>query len=165
MVLRPMLLQGCKRQDQGRAFAGQARHGQQGLCLAAPDCRAVVIGHSAEEFLEHHQARAVSGSGFLFHAQGAHHALPRGAIPSTSPMRCIPALAYTCVGCKINGASCLWSPSWPMAMRLRSSCSKAQTPPAAWESIVATGKARAAIRKATREAVRAQYAGPWRADP
>jgi len=32
-------------------------------------------------------------------------------------------------------------------------------PPAAWESIVVTGKARAAIRRATRAAVRAQYAG------
>src|ERR1700689_4106984 len=38
--------------------------------------------------------------------------------------------------------------------------SKAQTaPPAAWESIVATGKARAAIRRATRAAVRNQYSG------
>ncbi len=38
--------------------------------------------------------------------------------------------------------------------------SKAQTaPPAAWESIVVTGKARAAIRRATRAAVRDQYSG------
>src|SRR5262249_40324597 len=38
--------------------------------------------------------------------------------------------------------------------------SKPQTaPPAAWESIVLTGKARAAIRRATRAAVRHQYAG------
>jgi GTP pyrophosphokinase len=34
-----------------------------------------------------------------------------------------------------------------------------QVPPAAWESIVITGKARAAIRRATRDAVREQYAG------
>ena len=32
-------------------------------------------------------------------------------------------------------------------------------PPAAWESIVVTGKARDAIRRATRDAVRLQYAG------
>src|SRR6202042_1030100 len=32
-------------------------------------------------------------------------------------------------------------------------------PPTAWESIVATGKARAAIRRATRAAVRNQYSG------
>ena len=38
--------------------------------------------------------------------------------------------------------------------------SKAQTaPPAAWESVVVTGKARAAIRRATRVAVRTQYVG------
>ncbi|HTV27919.1 MAG TPA: RelA/SpoT AH/RIS domain-containing protein, partial [Xanthobacteraceae bacterium] len=36
--------------------------------------------------------------------------------------------------------------------------SEAQTaPPAAWESIVVTGKARASIRRATRDAVRSQY--------
>src|SRR4029078_8270341 len=36
-------------------------------------------------------------------------------------------------------------------------------PPAAWESIVMTGKARAAIRRATRQAVRLQYGGlAWR---
>src|SRR3712207_6289051 len=34
-----------------------------------------------------------------------------------------------------------------------------QTPPAAWEGLVVTGKARAAIRRATRAAVRRQYAG------
>src|SRR5204862_12545 len=33
------------------------------------------------------------------------------------------------------------------------------SPPAAWESLVKTGKARAAIRRATRAAVRNQYAG------
>jgi guanosine-3',5'-bis(diphosphate) 3'-pyrophosphohydrolase len=38
-------------------------------------------------------------------------------------------------------------------------CSKAQVPPAAWESMVVTGKARSAIRRATRTAVRKQYAG------
>jgi guanosine-3',5'-bis(diphosphate) 3'-pyrophosphohydrolase len=37
--------------------------------------------------------------------------------------------------------------------------SKAQTPPAAWESIAVTGKARSAIRRATREAIRKQYGG------
>jgi len=35
--------------------------------------------------------------------------------------------------------------------------SKTQTPPAAWEGVAVTGKARSAIRRATREALRAQY--------
>ena len=34
---------------------------------------------------------------------------------------------------------------------------KAQTPPSAWQSLAVTGKARSAIRRATRDAVRAQY--------
>ncbi|MGO7624208.1 RelA/SpoT AH/RIS domain-containing protein, partial [Rhizobium ruizarguesonis] len=34
-----------------------------------------------------------------------------------------------------------------------------QVPPASWEEIVVTGKARAAIRLATRMAIRKQYAG------
>ncbi len=47
-----------------------------------------------------------------------------------------------------------------MAMKSRSSPRKGQTaPPAAWESIVVTGKARAAIRRATRASVRTQYTG------
>src|SRR5690606_22343859 len=37
--------------------------------------------------------------------------------------------------------------------------SEAQVPPAAWEGLAVTGKARAAIRRATRAAVRRQYAG------
>src|SRR5215467_10396977 len=36
-------------------------------------------------------------------------------------------------------------------------CSKAQLPPSAWQSLAVTGKARSAIRRATRDAVRAQY--------
>ena len=43
--------------------------------------------------------------------------------------------------------------------------SKAQVPPAAWESMVVTGKARSAIRRATRAAVRKQYAGLGPPDP
>ena len=37
--------------------------------------------------------------------------------------------------------------------------SEAQTPPAAWEGLAVTGKARAAIRRATRAAARKQFAG------
>src|SRR5262249_41926063 len=64
------------------------------------------------------------------------------------------------VGCKINGQLA------PLVSELNNGdeveiiISKAQTsPPAAWESLVLTGKARAAIRRATRAAVRNQYAG------
>src|SRR5205085_7140669 len=64
------------------------------------------------------------------------------------------------VGAKINGKIA------PLVSELQNGdeveilVSRAQSaPPAAWESVVVTGKARAAIRRATRTAVRTQYVG------
>ena len=64
-----------------------------------------------------------------------------------------------CVGAKVNGRI------MPLMTELKNGDeveiirSKAQVPPAAWESIVVTGKARAAIRRATKNAIRKQYSG------
>jgi hypothetical protein len=65
----------------------------------------------------------------------------------------------TCVGAKINGRI------MPLVTRLANGDeveilrSGVQVPPPAWEEIVVTGKARAAIRRATKAAVRKQYSG------
>jgi len=65
----------------------------------------------------------------------------------------------TCVGAKINGRI------MPLVTRLANGDeveiirSGVQVPPAAWEEIVVTGKARSAIRRATRLAIRKQYSG------
>jgi (p)ppGpp synthase/HD superfamily hydrolase len=64
------------------------------------------------------------------------------------------------VGCKINGKIAPLVSELVSGDEVEIITSKAQTaPPAAWESLVVTGKARAAIRRATRAAVRTQYAG------
>ena len=64
------------------------------------------------------------------------------------------------VGAKINGKIAPLISELTNGDEVDIITSKAQTaPPAAWESIVITGKARAAIRRATRVAVRNQYAG------
>src|SRR6202034_4444598 len=61
---------------------------------------------------------------------------------------------------KINGKIGPLSSSLQNGDEVQILTSKVQTaPPAAWESIVVTGKARAAIRRATRAAVRSQYCG------
>jgi (p)ppGpp synthase/HD superfamily hydrolase len=66
-------------------------------------------------------------------------------------------IGNSCVGCKINGRH------MPLVTELKSGDeveiirSEARTPPPAWEGIAVTGKARSAIRRATREAVRRQY--------
>ena len=64
------------------------------------------------------------------------------------------------VGCKINGKIAPLVSELANGDEVEIITSQAQTaPPAAWESLVITGKARAAIRRATRAAVRNQYAG------
>ena len=74
-------------------------------------------------------------------------------------MPCTPMSATHCVGAKVNGRI------MPLMTELKNGDeveiirSKAQVPPAAWESIVVTGKARAAIRRATKNAIRKQYSG------
>ena len=66
----------------------------------------------------------------------------------------------TAVGCKINGKIAPLVSELENGDEVEIITSKAQTaPPAAWESLVITGKARASIRRATRAAVRHQYAG------
>ncbi len=64
------------------------------------------------------------------------------------------------VGCKINGKFAPLSSELQNGDEVEVLTSDAQSaPPSAWESLAVTGKARAAIRRATRTAVRDQYAG------
>jgi (p)ppGpp synthase/HD superfamily hydrolase len=97
---------------------------------------------------------------FCFSPKGKLIALPRKATPIDFAYAVHTDVGNTAVGCKINGKIS------PLVSELQNGdeveiiVSKAQiSPPAAWESIVVTGKARAAIRRATRVAVRAQYTG------
>ena len=64
------------------------------------------------------------------------------------------------VGCKINGKFAPLSSELQNGDEVEVMTSEAQSaPPSAWELLAVTGKARAAIRRATRTAVRDQYAG------
>ncbi|MCC2110895.1 MAG: bifunctional (p)ppGpp synthetase/guanosine-3',5'-bis(diphosphate) 3'-pyrophosphohydrolase, partial [Hyphomicrobiales bacterium] len=86
-------------------------------------------------------------------------ALPRGATPIDFAYAVHTDVGDTCVGCKINGKIMPLVTELTNGDEVEIMRSKAQTPPAAWESIVVTGKARSAIRRATRVAVRRQYTG------
>lgn len=116
-------------------------------------------GNTAEEFLEHTKLELFQDQVFCFTPKGRLISLPRGATPIDFAYAVHTGIGNTCVGCKINGAI------MPLATELNNGdeveviTSKAQTPPTAWEHVVVTGKARAAIRRATRDAVRAQYSG------
>jgi guanosine-3',5'-bis(diphosphate) 3'-pyrophosphohydrolase len=117
-------------------------------------------GSNPEEFLEHTKLELFHDQVFCFTPKGKLIALPRGGTPIDFAYAVHTDVGNMAVGCKINGQIS------PLASQLNNGdeveiiTSKAQVaPPAAWESIVVTGKARAAIRRATRAAIRSQYAG------
>ena len=114
-------------------------------------------GDNPEEFLEHTKLELFQDQVFCFTPKGRLIALPRGANPIDFAYAVHTDIGNTCVGAKINGRP------MPVTTELRNGdeveviCSKAQLPPSAWQSLAVTGKARSAIRRATRDAVRAQY--------
>jgi RelA/SpoT family (p)ppGpp synthetase len=116
-------------------------------------------GSNPEEFLEHTKLELFHDQVFCFTPKGKLIALPRKATAIDFAYAVHTDVGNTTVGCKINGQIAPLMSELSNGDEVEIITSKAQTaPPAAWESIVVTGKARAAIRRATRAAVRAQYA-------
>lgn len=116
-------------------------------------------GSNPQEFLEHTKLELFHDQVFAFTPKGRLIALPRGATPIDFAYAVHTDIGDTCVGCKINGQISPLMSQLENGDEVEIIRSKAQTPPAAWESIVVTGKARSAIRRATRAAVRRQFAG------
>ncbi|MDE2446626.1 MAG: bifunctional (p)ppGpp synthetase/guanosine-3',5'-bis(diphosphate) 3'-pyrophosphohydrolase [Alphaproteobacteria bacterium] len=116
-------------------------------------------GDSPKEFLEHTRLELFHDQVFCFTPKGQLIALPRGATPIDFAYAVHTSVGDSCVGCKVNGRHA------PLVTRLNNGDeveivrSDAQTPPPAWEAIAITGKAKAAIRRATRAAIRKQFAG------
>jgi GTP diphosphokinase / guanosine-3',5'-bis(diphosphate) 3'-diphosphatase len=117
-------------------------------------------GSNPEEFLEHTKLELFHDQVFCFTPKGKLIALPRGATPIDFAYAVHTDIGNMAVGAKINGQIGPLSSELQNGDEVQILTSKAQTaPPAAWESIVVTGKARDAIRRATRAAVRDQYSG------
>jgi GTP diphosphokinase / guanosine-3',5'-bis(diphosphate) 3'-diphosphatase len=115
-------------------------------------------GSDPEEFLEHTKLELFHDQVFCFTPKGKLIALPRGATPIDFAYAVHTDVGNMAVGAKINGQIGPLSSPLQNGDEVQILTSEAQNaPPAAWESIVVTGKARAAIRRATREAVRSQY--------
>jgi GTP diphosphokinase / guanosine-3',5'-bis(diphosphate) 3'-diphosphatase len=117
-------------------------------------------GSNPEEFLEHTKLELFHDQVFCFSPKGKLIALPRNATPIDFAYAVHTDIGNHAVGCKINGKIAPLISELQNGDEVEILTSRAQTaPPTAWESIVVTGKARAAIRRATRAAVRSQYAG------
>jgi GTP diphosphokinase / guanosine-3',5'-bis(diphosphate) 3'-diphosphatase len=115
-------------------------------------------GSNPEEFLEHTKLELFHDQVFCFTPKGKLIALPRGATPIDFAYAVHTDVGNMAVGAKINGQLGPLSAPLQNGDEVQILTSDAQTaPPAAWESIVVTGKARASIRRATRDAVRSQY--------
>src|SRR5215218_1328657 len=116
-------------------------------------------GDNPEEFLEHTKLELFQDQVFCFTPKGRLIALPRGATPIDFAYAVHTDVGNTAVGCKINGRMAPLLTELQNGDEVEIVRADGQTPPAAWESLVVTGKARAAIRRATRTAVRRQYTG------
>jgi GTP pyrophosphokinase len=115
-------------------------------------------GDSPDEFLEHTKLELFQDQVFCFTPRGGLIALPKGATPIDFAYALHTDIGNTAIGCKINGNIS------PLAQELMNGDeveivrAEGHTPPAVWETLAVTGKARAAIRRATRAAAREKYA-------
>jgi len=115
-------------------------------------------GDNPEEFLEHTKLELFQDQVFCFTPKGRLIALPRGATPIDFAYGVHTDVGNRCVGAHVNGRP------MPLTTQLRNGdevlivTSPGQVPPAAWERVAVTGKARSAIRRAARDALRRQYA-------
>lgn len=116
-------------------------------------------GDNPEEFLEHTKLELFQDQVFCFTPKGRLIALPRGATPIDFAYAVHTDIGDSCVGAKINGRIMPLMTPLTNGDEVDIIRSKSQVPPSAWESLVVTGKARSAIRRATRSAVRKQYSG------
>ncbi|MEO1265065.1 MAG: bifunctional (p)ppGpp synthetase/guanosine-3',5'-bis(diphosphate) 3'-pyrophosphohydrolase [Pseudomonadota bacterium] len=114
-------------------------------------------GNSPQEFLEHTKLELFQDQVFCFTPKGRLIALPRGANPIDFAYAVHTDVGHETVGAIINGRK------MPLTSRLANGdeveilTEPDRAPPAAWEAVAVTGRARAAIRRATRDALRQQY--------
>jgi guanosine-3',5'-bis(diphosphate) 3'-pyrophosphohydrolase len=116
-------------------------------------------GDNSEEFLENTKLELFYDQVFCFTPKGKLIALPRGATPIDFAYAVHTDVGNSCLGAKINGHNMPLVTQLTNGDQVEIIRSDKQVPPVSWEKIVVTGKARSAIRRATREAVRKQYRG------
>jgi RelA/SpoT family (p)ppGpp synthetase len=110
-----------------------------------------------DEFLEHVKMEMYADQVFCFTPKGEVVKLPRGATPLDFAYAIHTRIGDSCVGAKVDG---LRVPLWT---RLRNGQSvdiitaEGQRPQATWIDIVATGRAKAAIRRSLREEDRLRF--------
>ncbi len=113
----------------------------------------------SEKFLEHTKLELFQDQVFCFTPKGRLIVLPRGATAIDFAYAVHTDVGNTAVGAKINGRIAPLISELHNGDEVLISCVAGGSPPAAWDGVVVTGRARAAIRRATREAAKAQFGG------
>jgi GTP diphosphokinase / guanosine-3',5'-bis(diphosphate) 3'-diphosphatase len=114
-------------------------------------------GNNSEEFLEHTKLELFQDQVFCFSPKGRLIALPRGATPIDFAYAVHTDVGNATVGALINGRQLPLSTVLRNGDEVQILTAPSQTPPAAWERLAVTGRARSSIRRAARDAVRRQY--------
>jgi len=110
-----------------------------------------------DEFLEHVKLEMYSDQVFCFTPKGDVVKLPRGATPLDFAYAIHTRIGDSCVGAKVDG---IRVPLWTRVKNGQSveiMTAEGQRPQATWLDIVATGKAKAAVRKSLREEDRERF--------
>ena len=110
-----------------------------------------------EEFLEHTKLEMFADQVFCFSPKGDLRSLPRGSTPVDFAYAVHTEVGNTCVGAKINGQIVPLRTQLNNGDQVEILTSKTQNPSPAWEGFVATGKARACIRRYVRSQQRQEY--------
>lgn len=116
-------------------------------------------GGDPDEFLEHAKLEMFADQVYCFTPKGELIALPSGATPLDFAYAVHTELGHTSIGAKINGRD------RPLRTRLKNGDvvnilrGGLRQPPAGWEELAVTGKARAAIRRLISTTQRAEFEG------
>ena len=114
-------------------------------------------GDTLDEFLEHTKLELFQDQVFCFTPKGRLITLPQKATPIDFAYAVHTGIGNMCTGCKVNGKIMPLSTELKSGDEVEIIKSNTQVTLRAWESIAVTGKARAAIRRATRYANLQQY--------
>lgn len=116
-------------------------------------------GDHANEMMEHTRLELFHDQVFCFTPKGRLIALAQGSTAIDFAYAVHTDVGNGCIGCRINGQAAQVVTKLRNGDEVHIIRSEANVPPSAWENVVVTGKARAGIRKATREARLKQYSG------
>lgn len=112
---------------------------------------------SPEEFLENTKLEMYYDQVFCFTPKGELVALPKNSTPVDFAFAVHSRVGLSCIGAKINGLISPLKTVLQNGDQVEIICSKTPMPSPTWEKFVATGKAKAAIRKFIRLKQRDEY--------